>query len=151
MSDGTRERGNSKEVTWFQHWIQDHAPSWHEARRRPARREGDPDEIWRTFESPLPSAAGYRVIWVHANAKQTRDAATRTARITAGQAALEALSSKLAGPRCRLKSVIAVERALERVIEHTSAARYFSTRVEEMSEEGFRQARRGRPIPRPTT
>jgi transposase len=138
---------NRKEVTWFQHWTEDHAPSWHEARRRPARRDGDPDEVWRTFESPLPSAAGYRVIWVHANAKQTRDAATRTARITAGHAALEALSAKLAGPRCRLKSVVAVEHVLERVLEHTSAARYFSTRVEELSEESFRQARRGRPGP----
>jgi transposase len=138
---------NRKEVTWFQHWIQDHAPTWEEARRQPARRGGDPDEVWRTFESPLPSGAGYRVIWVHANAKQTRDAATRTARITAGQAALEALTAKLAGPRCRLKSVVAVESAVERALEHTSAARYFSTRVEEVPQESFRQARRGRPGP----
>ena len=138
---------NRKEVTWFQHWIQDHAPSWIEARRRPARRRGDPDEVWRTFESPLPSVAGYRVIWVHANAKQTRDAMTRAARIAAGQVALEALSAKLAGPRCRLKSVVAVEHAVERALEHASAAPYFTTRVEEVSEERFRQARRGRPGP----
>ena len=138
---------NRKEVTWFQRWIQDHTPSWSEARRRPARRDGDPDEVWRTFESPLPSSAGYRVIWVHSNAKQTRDAATRAARITAGQAALEALSAKLAGPRCRLKSIVAVEHALHRALEHTSAARYFSTHVEEVPEESFRQARRGRPGP----
>jgi len=138
---------NRKEVTWFQRWIQDHAPTWNEARRRPARRHGDPDEVWRTFESPLPSAAGYRVIWVHASAKQTRDAATRAARIAAGEAALEALSVKLCGPRCRLKSVVAVESAVERALEHTSAARYFSTRVEEVPEESFRQAKRGRPGP----
>ena len=138
---------NRKEVTWFQRWIQDHTPIWSEARRRPARRDGDPDEVWRTFESPLPSSAGYRVIWVHANAKQTRDAATRAARITAGQTALEALSAKLAGPRCRLKSVVAVEHSLHRALDHTSAARYFSTHVEEVPEESFRQARRGRPGP----
>ena len=138
---------NRKEVTWFRHWIQDHAPTWEEARRQPARRSSDPDEVWRTFESPLPSGAGYRVIWVHANAKQARDAATRTARIAAGQAALEALSVKLCAPRCRLTSVVAVESAVERALEHSSAARYFSTHVEEVPQESFRQAKRGRPGP----
>jgi len=138
---------NRREVTWFQHWTQEHAPTWSEARRRPARRDGDPDEVWRTFESPLPSSGGYRVIWVHANAKQTRDAITRAARITAGQAALEVLLTKLAGPRCRLKSAVAVERAVESSLKNVGAARYFFTRVEEMPEESFRQARRGRPGP----
>ncbi len=138
---------NRREVTWFQHWTADHAPTWSEARRRPARRDGDPDEVWRTFESPLPSSGGYRVIWVHSNSKQTRDAATRAARIAAGQAALEALSVKLGGPRCRLKSVVAVESAVERTLEHTRAARFFTTRVEEVPQESFRQATRGRPGP----
>ncbi|NNN09832.1 MAG: IS1634 family transposase [Acidimicrobiaceae bacterium] len=138
---------NRKEVTWFKKWTEDHAPSWSEARRRPARRDGDHDEVWRTFESPLPSNAGYRVIWVHSNSKQTRDAATRAARIAAGLAALEALSVKLCAPRCRLKSVVAVESAVERALEDTRAARFFTTRVEEVPEESFRQATRGRPGP----
>lgn len=138
---------NRKEVTWFKDWTSDHAPTWEEARRRPARRDDDPDEVWRTFESPLPSSAGYRVIWVHSNAKQTRDAATRAARIAAGQAALEALSVKLCAPRCRLKSAVAVEGAVQRALEHASAARYFTIRVEEVPEESFRQAHRGRPGP----
>ena len=138
---------NRKEVTWFRHWTEDHAPTWEEARRQRARRSSDPDEVWRTFESPLPSGAGYRVIWVHAHAKQARDAATRTARIAAGLAALEALSVKLCAPRCRLTSVVAVESAVERALEHSSAARYFSTHVEEVPQESFRQAKRGRPGP----
>lgn len=138
---------NRNEVTWFTQWIQTHTPIWSEARRQRARREGDPDEVWRTFESPLPSAAGYRVIWVNSNAKQIRDAATRVARIEAGLAALEALAAKLAGPRCRLKSVVAVESALAQVLTEASATRYFSTRVEEVPQEEFRQARRGRPGP----
>ena len=138
---------NRREVTWFKKWTADHAPTWSEARRRPARRDGDPDEVWRTFESPLPSTAGYRVIWVHSNSKQTRDAATRASRIAAGLAALEALSVKLGGPRCRLKSVVAVESAVERALEHTRAARFFTTCVEEVPQESFRQATRGRPGP----
>ncbi len=138
---------NRKEVTWFRHWTEDHAPTWEEARRQRARRSSDPDEVWRTFESPLPSGAGYRVIWVHAHAKQARDAATRTARIAAGLAALEALSVKLCAPHCRLTNVVAVESAVERALEHSSAARYFSTHVEEVPQESFRQAKRGRPGP----
>jgi hypothetical protein len=65
------------EASWL---VVTHAPTWSEARRRAPRRKGESEEVWRTFESPLPSAAGYRVIWVHSNAKQTRDAATRAAR-----------------------------------------------------------------------
>jgi transposase len=138
---------NRKEVTWFKKWTEDQAPSWSEARRRPARRDGDPDEVWRTFESPLPSNAGYRVIWVHSNSKQTRDAATRAARIAAGPLALEALSVKLGAPRCRMKSIVVVESAVGRPLEDTRAARFFTTRVEEVPEENFRQATRGRPGP----
>ena len=135
------------EVTWFTNWIQDHVPTWSEARRRPARRHGDPEEVWQTFESPLPSDAGYRVIWVHSNSKQVRDAATREAHIEAGLCALDALSVKLAGPRCRLKSVVAVEQALANALDKTGATRYFATHVDEVSADDFRQAQKGRPGP----
>jgi len=136
-----------KEVTWFTNWIQDHVPTWSEARRRPPRRHGDPEEVWQTFESPLPSDAGYRVIWVHSSSKQVRDAATREAHIEAGLAALDALSVKLAGPRCRLKSVVAVETAVANALDKTGATRYFATHVDEASADDFHQAQKGRPGP----
>jgi hypothetical protein len=79
-----------KEVTWFTEWVKTHAPSWTEAMRRSDRRIGDPDEIWATFEAPLPSEGGFRVIWVHSSAKHARDATSRRARIEVGEAALEA-------------------------------------------------------------
>lgn len=142
---------NRREVTWFHRWIQDHAPNWHEARRRPARRDGDPDEVWWTFESPLPSAAGYRVIWVHANAKQTRDELTRAARIAAGRAALEALSAKLAVPRCRLKSVVAIEHAVEGALERASATRYFLPVSKRCPRITFARPVEVVLVPRPTT
>jgi transposase len=138
---------NRNEVTWFTNWIQDHVPTWAEARRRPARRHGDPDEVWQTFESPLPSDAGYRVIWVHSNSKQARDAATREAHIEAALCALDALSLKLAGPRCRMKSVVAVETAVADALLKSGATRYFATHVDEVSSDDFRQARKGRPGP----
>jgi transposase len=54
---------------------------------------------------------------------------------------------KLGAPRCRLKSVVAVESAVERALEDTRCARFFTTRVEQVPEESFRQATRGRPGP----
>ena len=74
-------------------------------------RTGEPDQVYTTFPAPLPSAEGYRVIWVHSTAKAARDAASRQARIEAGAAAIDALTARLAGPKCRLKTRVAVEQA----------------------------------------
>lgn len=68
-----------KEDTWFRDWAQTHAPAWEEAERRPGARIGDPDDVWRTFEAPVPSTDGYRVVWVHSSPKAARDAASRPA------------------------------------------------------------------------
>ena len=61
------------------------------------------------FPAPLPSAEGYRVIWAHSTAKAAADAAARQARIEAGAATIDALAARLAGPKCRLKTRVAVE------------------------------------------
>lgn len=82
---------NRREVTRFAEWLQDHAPDWAEAARRPGRRLDDPPEIWRTFESPVGSDSGFRIVWVHSATKALNDAATRARRIEAGTAALEDL------------------------------------------------------------
>ena len=84
-------------MTWFGEWVQSHAPDWVEATRKPGKRSGDADEVWRTFPSPLPSEAGFRIVWVHSSGKAVNDAASRAARIEAGVAALDDLASKLAG------------------------------------------------------
>lgn len=134
-----------KEVIWFTEWVKTHAPSWAEAMRRSGRRIGDPDEIWTTFESPLPSEGGFRVIWVHSSSKHACDAAARRARIEAGEAALEVLSAKLAGARCRMKTVAAVEKAAGDALAGAGAPRYFAVHVAEVKADDFHQEHRGRP------
>ena len=57
----------------------DQPPPWAEAIRLPGARLGDLDRVWSTFPAPLPSAEGYRIIWVHSTAKAARDAAARAA------------------------------------------------------------------------
>src|SRR5680860_1283551 len=98
-----------REDKWFRDWAQTHTPDWVEAFRTPGPRAGEPDQVYSTFSAPLPSAEGYRVIWVHSTAKAARDAACRQARIEAGAAAIDALADRLAGPKCRLKTRTAIE------------------------------------------
>lgn len=136
-----------KEVTWFKGWIQDHAPVWEEALRHPGRRLGEPDEVWRTFASPLPSSEGFRIIWVHSSSKQTGDAATRRTRLERGHGALEALSAKLEGPRCRMKTLAAVEAGVTDALSEAGAERYFEVHVAEVATDTYAQEQRGRPGP----
>jgi hypothetical protein len=99
------------------------APVWTEAARRPGKRLGDPDETYSTTSAPLPSAEGYRIGWVHSTAKASRDAQARAGRIDAGVAAIEALEAKLAGPRSRFKSPVAIEQAAPEALADAGADR----------------------------
>jgi hypothetical protein len=131
----------------FREHLQTHTPTWTEADRRPGKRLGDPEEIYSTTPAPLPSAEGYRITWVHSTAKAARDAATRQARTEAGAAAIEALHTKLAGPRSRFKTRVAVEQAAATALANTHADRWVTFTVNETIERTYKQERRGRPGP----
>ena len=133
------------EDRWFRDWAQTHQPQWTEAHRAPGARLDDPDQVYSTFPAPLPSAEGYRIIWVHSTGKAARDAATRQARIEAGAAAIDALAARLAGPKCRLKTRVAVEDQADAALARAGADRWISYTVDETVQETFRQERRGRP------
>jgi len=133
------------EDRWFRDWAQTQRPDWTEACRRPGPRAGDPDQVYATFGAPLPSAEGYRIVWVHSGDKAARDTASRQARIEAGAAAIDALAARLAGPKCRLKTRVAIEDAAAAALERAGAARWITYTVGETIEETYRQERRGRP------
>jgi transposase len=137
-----RTRGEDK---WFRDWAQTNQPQWTEAVRLPGARADEPDRVYATFPAPLPSAEGYRVIWVHSTAKAARDATIRQARVEAGAAAIDALATKLAGPKCRLKTRAAVEDAAAAALADAGAARWIGFTITETVEETYRQERRGRP------
>ena len=136
-----RTRGEDK---WFRDWIQTNRPQWTEAIRLPGERIGDLDRVWSTFPAPLPSAEGYRIIWVHSTVKAARDEHARRSRIEAGAAAIEALNTKLAGPKSRLKTRAAVDQAAVKALTDAGAARWLDVTVTETVEETFRQEKRGR-------
>lgn len=131
----------------FRDYLQTHTPVWTEAARRPGRHLEDPDEVYSTTPAPLPSAEGYRIVWVHSTAKASRDAATRQARIEAGVAALETLNEKLTGPRSRFKTRVAVEQAATDALADTHADRWVTFTVTETITKKYKQKSAGRPGP----
>ncbi|HEY5186839.1 MAG TPA: IS1634 family transposase [Actinomycetes bacterium] len=136
---------NRSEDKWFRDWAQTHRPDWTEAARRPGARSGEPDRVHYTCGAPLPCAEGHRIIWILSTAKAARDAATRQARIEAGAAAIDALAIKLAGPKCRYKTIVAVETAAAEALDKAGASRWLTVTVTATTEESFRQEHRGRP------
>ncbi len=134
-----------KEDSDFRDWLVTHEPGWAEAHRQPARRQTDPDELWWVAPALWPSAEGYRIVWVKSSAKVDRDAEARRNRIARGIDALDQLNQRLASPKTRIKTPVAVEHAIQAALEQAGAARWLSVEVTEQVEERFRQERRGRP------
>ena len=134
-----------KEDTWFRNWAQTHAPTWVEAERHRGARLGDPDEVWRTFEAPVPSTDGYRVIWVHSSIKAARDAQARSARIEKGLVAIDEIASRLISPKSRIKTLVAAQEAARAALAGVGATRWVGFSVAESLEETFTQEKRGRP------
>lgn len=134
-----------KEDGAFRRHLVDHDVTWTEVLRRPARRLGDPDDVYSSTEAPWPSAEGFRIIWVRSSHKVERDADSRSDRVAAGIATLDRLNQKLASNRCRLKTAVAVAEAANEAVASSGAARWVGFRVEEYQEVRHRQETRGRP------
>ena len=129
----------------FRDWIWTHQPDWTQAHRRPAHRRGEPDQVWHTAPAPAPSAEGYPIHWVRSSSKIDRDAEARRARIAKGIAALDDLNVRLASPKTRMRTLVAVETAATAALDAAGAGRWITFTVTEHTEETHRQEKRGRP------
>ncbi|MCA1699299.1 MAG: IS1634 family transposase, partial [Actinobacteria bacterium] len=126
-------------------WMSTTTPQFTEAVRRPGKRDGDPDQVYRVAPAPFPSAEGHRIVWVHSSAKQHRDEAARHQRIQRTLAALTELNERLAGPRARITTRVGVEDAAQEILDHGAAEEYVTFAITQSTEERFRQEKRGRP------
>ncbi|MHB8696399.1 MAG: IS1634 family transposase [Solirubrobacteraceae bacterium] len=126
-------------------WMSTSAPQFTEAIRRPGKRQGDPDQVWRVAPAPFPSSEGHRIVWVHSSAKQQRDETARQQRIQRTLAALAELNERLAGPRARITTRVAAEDAASEILDTSGAEQHVSFTVTETVEKRFRQEKRGRP------
>jgi transposase len=126
-------------------WMTTANPEFTEAARRPGKRHGDPDHVWRVAPAPFPSSEGHRIVWVHSTVKAQRDETARHERIQRTLAALAELNERLAGPRARITTRVGVDDAATEIVDTGSAEQYISFTVTETIEESFRQEKRGRP------
>ncbi|MCA1679943.1 MAG: IS1634 family transposase [Actinobacteria bacterium] len=126
-------------------WMTRATPDWAEAERRPGKRKGSPDDLWRVAEAPFPTVEGYRITWVNSSSKQRRDETARAERIERARRALEELSERLAGPRARVTTRVAAEEAAAALLASSGAERWVKVTVSETVEERYRQEKRGRP------
>ena len=92
-------------------WMARATPDWSEAERKPGKRKGDPDQVWRLVPAPFPTAEGSRITWVHSSSKQRRDETARAERIERARRALQELSQRLSGQRARVTTRVAAEEA----------------------------------------
>ena len=129
----------------FREWVIDHEPGWAHACQRPARRQDEPDDIYDTVQAPWPSAEGYRIVWIRSSAKTIRDADARHDRIARGIAALDELNQRLASPKTRIKTVVAVQAAAAAALDKAGAARWIGYQITEATDQSYRQEKRGRP------
>jgi transposase len=134
-----------KEDSFFRAWIQTHTPEWTEALRTPSRHPGEPDNIWRTTASPVPSAEGHRIVWVHSSTEAAHDVQARQDRIHRAVTTLNDLATRVAGPRSRWRTHTAVETAATAALDACGAKRWVRTEVTETPEHTYHQDRLGRP------
>ena len=134
-----------KEDGAMRDWLGGHELGWTEALALPGGRLGEPDDVYSVAESPWPSVEGYRVIWVRSSTKVERDAEGRRARIAAGIAVIDALNIRLASPRTRLKTKVAIAAEADEALEECGATRWLTYEIAEITEVRHRQESRGRP------
>lgn len=133
----------------FREWLQTHEPQWTPVWDRPnARRRGGPRDRWWVFHYPLPSREGWPVIWVYSALLATRQEHIRRQRLAQAHQALQALNTKLTGPRPRRRSREELQRRVEAIIRKNKVTRYLNVELVEDEEHHFKQARPGRPGPR---
>lgn len=128
----------------FREWIQAHNPDWTLVRQKGSPSDQSLD-AYLMCEAPWPSAEGYRVAWVLQTSKRRRDAESRRARIKKASGRLDELATKLAGPKARIRTKAGADAAAQVILKETRTERFIDIRLEETTEERYRQEKRGRP------
>jgi transposase len=135
-----------KEERRFHDWIQIHEVPWTEVLRRPLGKKRAPD-VFRAYEDPAGSQEGYRIVWYHSTEKEKRDAQERDDKLDRTIRKLQDLQTRLASPRCRLRTRTKVDLEIEEILEELGMDRYLAVEVQRKENKQFRQEKRGRPGP----
>lgn len=139
-----------REDGWFRDWITRNAAAWTEILSVPPRRRDMAPDVLSVFASPLGSAEGYRIIWVHSTAKSARDATSRAARLDRAERDLGNLAQRLAAPKSRIKTQVAAEDAARVILADTNTVEFFDIHVTEEADKRYTASHRGTPGPTTT-
>ncbi|MFO8050397.1 MAG: IS1634 family transposase [Thermoplasmatota archaeon] len=139
-----------KEEQDFRDYLITHKIQWQEEWEKKKSRSTHKHkwiEKWRVAESPLPSAEGFRIIWVWNSTKEKSDQERRHNSIKNAHKSFNQLEERLQNKRCRIRTRGGVERAADKIIKDTGAGRWVTYNIDEEPERTIRQVGKGRPGP----
>lgn len=120
---------NRKEDDWFRAWVASHDAGWQQIACIERQGQKEPDSI-QALESPIPEVNGFRLIWFRSSEKCRRDAEKRHDATVRAHKELEQLAQKLLKPRCRLKKIRNVRKAVEEILQQTGTKRWVDCKIE---------------------
>ncbi|MCL5989042.1 MAG: IS1634 family transposase [Candidatus Thermoplasmatota archaeon] len=126
------------ESTWFHEYVKDHDIEWEDAF---SRKSHGKEIEFRVFDSPIPSAEGFRIIWAWSSQKEDLDSGIRDKSIRDAVLRLDSLHATL--NRRRMKKARIIKRAEEAI----AGIPYIAYQIKETNNERFRKSGRGRPSP----
>jgi transposase len=125
----TKLPSTRKEDRLLRTWTREHQPHWTEACREPPLRKDHPDEVWNTTPTPIQSAEGYRLVWVHSTQQHRLDQQMRSDRVARATAALEHLNQRLHGPKCRFAERAGVQAAADAILAEHGCTQLVNTEI----------------------
>lgn len=133
-----------KETTDFKQLLRDTSEGviWQYLDTYPNRRKRDEPTTYRFFEEGL-TADGYRLIWIHSDAKQRIDRQKRNSKIAQITLALDKMKLKL--NRYKLKTKEQIEQAVAKTIKGYTP--FFIVNIKEHKTFVTKKIGRGRPVP----
>jgi transposase len=137
-----------KEDSEFRKWLQTNTPPWELVWDRPhPRRRHGPRDCWYVYRAPLPSLETWPMVWVWSTLLTLHQRARRQRNLAAATEQLQALRTRLASARARLRGAAQIDLEVATLLEHCYVGRYLKVKRTVREEHRFKQVRRGRPGP----
>jgi transposase len=137
-----------KEDGEFREWLQTNTPPWELVWDRPHPRYRDgPRDLWYVYRAPLPSLEAWPIVWVWSALLTLHQRSRRHHNLAAATAKLEALRTRLASAKARLRGAAQIDLEVAMLLEHYHVSRYLKVKRTVREEHRFKQTRRGRPGP----
>jgi len=137
-----------KEEQDFRDYVVTHKIEWHEEWEKEKSRSTQKRkrlEKWRIVESHIPSAEGFRIIWVWNSTKEKCDQESRHNSIKKAHKLFEQLEERLQNKRSRIRTREGVVKAANKIITDTGTGRWVDYSINEDTERIIRQVGKGRP------